>query len=171
MVFARLRLAAQSLRMIAALYCEPHSGGSMKAAVMRASKTPLQIEDVQLATPGPREVLVRTRACGVCHSDLHVLEGSIPVPPPCVLGHEPAGVVEAVGKDVSYVQPGDHVIACLSVFCGTCKYCLSGRTNLCGGMATMRKPGEPPRISKNGEAIAQFAHLSGFAEQMLLHEN
>jgi S-(hydroxymethyl)glutathione dehydrogenase/alcohol dehydrogenase len=147
----------------ARLYCEARAPTrvakeiDMKAAVMRASRTPLSIEDVQLASPGPREVLVRTHACGVCHSDLHVLEGSIPVPPPCVLGHEPAGVVEAVGKEVAYVQPGDHVIACLSVFCGTCKYCLSGRTNLCGGMATMRKPGEPPRISKNGEAIAQFA--------------
>src|SRR5437762_7590875 len=127
---------------IAALYCEAHPGGSMKAAVMRANKTPLSIADVALAIPGPREVLVRTHACGVCHSDLHVLEGSIPVPPPCVLGHEPAGVVEAVGRDVTYLSPGDHVIACLSVFCGTCKHCLSGRTNLCGGMATMRKPDE-----------------------------
>ena len=143
----------------------------MKAAVMRAYKTPLQVEDVELASPGPREVLVRTHACGVCHSDLHVLDGALPVPPPCVLGHEPAGVVEAVGKDVSHVRPGDHVIACLSVFCGTCRYCLSGRTNLCGGMATVRKPDEPPRISKNGKAIGQFAHLSGFAEKMLLHEN
>jgi len=143
----------------------------MKAAVMRANKSPLSIEDVELASPGPREVLVRTHACGVCHSDLHVLEGSIPVPAPCVLGHEPAGVVEAVGKDVTYLQPGDHVIACLSVFCGTCNHCLSGRTNLCGGMATMRKPGEPPRLSRDGAVIHQFAHLSGFAEQMLVHEN
>jgi S-(hydroxymethyl)glutathione dehydrogenase/alcohol dehydrogenase len=144
----------------------------MKAAVMRAYKTPLSIEDVELASPGPHEVLVRTRACGVCHSDLHVLEGALPVPPPCVLGHEPAGVVEAVGKEVTYLRPGDPVIACLSVFCGTCNYCLSGRTNLCGGAATARKPGEPPRITgRDGGAIAQFAHVSGFAEQMLLHEN
>jgi S-(hydroxymethyl)glutathione dehydrogenase/alcohol dehydrogenase len=143
----------------------------MKAAVMRANKTPLTIEDVAISKPGPREVLVHTRACGVCHSDLHVLEGSIPVPAPCVLGHEPAGVVEAVGKDVTYLAPGDHVIACLSVFCGTCNHCLTGRTNLCGGMATMRKPGEPPRLSRDGAVIHQFAHLSGFAEQMLVHEN
>ena len=143
----------------------------MKAAVMRANKTPLSIEDVAISTPGPREVLVHTRACGVCHSDLHVLEGSIPVPAPCVLGHEPAGVVEAVGRDVTYLVPGDHVIACLSVFCGTCNHCLTGRTNLCGGMTTMRKPGEPPRLSRDGAVIHQFAHLSGFAEQMLVHEN
>ena len=143
----------------------------MKAAVLRAFKTPLTIEDVELASPGPREVLVRTHACGVCHSDLHVLEGSIPVPLPTALGHEPAGIVEEVGRDVTYLRPGDPVIACLSVFCGVCDYCLSGRTNLCGGMATTRKPGEPPRISKNGEPIGQFAHLSGFAERMLVHEN
>src|SRR5256885_13532280 len=126
---------------IAALYCEAHPGGSMKAAVMRANKTPLSIEDVELASPGPREVLVRTHACGVCHSDLHVLEGSIPVPPPCVLGHEPAGVVEAVGQDVDYVRPGDHGIACLSVFCGPCKFCLSRRPNLCGGVAPTAQAG------------------------------
>ena len=119
----------------------------MKAAVMRAYKTPLSIEDVELASPGPREVLVRTRACGVCHSDLHVLEGALPVPPPCVLGHEPAGIVEAVGTEVTLPEAGRPVIACLSVFCGTCNYCLSGRTNLCGGAATARKPGEPPRIT------------------------
>ncbi len=143
----------------------------MKAAVLRAYHTPLSIEDVELASPGPREVLVRTHACGVCHSDLHVLEGSLPVPLPTVLGHEPAGVVETVGRDVTYLRPGDRVIACLSVFCGTCNYCLSGRTNLCGGQATARKPDEPPRISQNGAPIGQFAHLSGFAERMLLHEN
>jgi S-(hydroxymethyl)glutathione dehydrogenase/alcohol dehydrogenase len=116
-------------------------------------------------------VRVRTRACGVCHSDLHVLEGGIPSPLPVVLGHEPAGVVEAVGRDVTYLAPGDHVIACLSVFCGACEFCLSGRTALCGGEATMRGPGEPPRLSARGEALHQMAHLSGFAETMLVHEN
>ncbi|HSV06183.1 MAG TPA: alcohol dehydrogenase catalytic domain-containing protein, partial [Candidatus Binatus sp.] len=69
----------------------------MKAAVMRAIGEPLHIEQVQVDAPGPREVLVRTAAAGVCHSDLHVLEGSLPSPLPTVLGHEPAGVVEAVG--------------------------------------------------------------------------
>jgi S-(hydroxymethyl)glutathione dehydrogenase/alcohol dehydrogenase len=143
----------------------------MKAAVLRAYHTPLQIEDVQLGNPGPREVRVETRATGVCHSDLHVIEGALPAPPPTVLGHEPAGVVVEVGRDVSHVAVGDHVIGCLSAFCGNCEFCLSGRPNLCGGAATVRAPGEPPRISKDGELIHQFAHLSSFAEEMLCHEN
>ena len=102
----------------------------MKAAVMRAIGEPLHIEQVQVDAPGPREVLVRTAAAGVCHSDLHVLEGSLPSPLPTVLGHEPAGVVEAVGHEVRSVARGDHVIGCLSVFCGTCEYCVAGRPNL-----------------------------------------
>jgi S-(hydroxymethyl)glutathione dehydrogenase/alcohol dehydrogenase len=143
----------------------------MRAAVMRAVREPLVIEDIQLGTPGPREVLVRTVATGVCHSDLHVLDGALPNPVPIVLGHEPAGVVEAVGGAVEHVAPGDHVIGCLSAFCGSCEYCVAGRPNLCEGEATMRRAGEPPRLAKNGEPIAQFVHLSAFAERMLVHEN
>jgi len=143
----------------------------MRAAVMRAVREPLVIEDIQLGTPGPREVLVRTVATGVCHSDLHVLDGALPNPVPIVLGHEPAGVVEVVGSAVEHVAPGDHVIGCLSAFCGSCEYCVAGRPNLCEGEATMRRPGEPPRLAKDGEPIAQFVHLSAFAERMLVHEN
>jgi S-(hydroxymethyl)glutathione dehydrogenase/alcohol dehydrogenase len=143
----------------------------MKAAVMRAWKAPLTIEDVDIDEPGPREVLVRTVATGVCHSDLHVLEGSLPVPPPTVLGHEPAGIVEAVGSEVTHVKPGDHVIGCLSAFCGQCAYCLAGQPNLCGGEATARPPGGRSRLSQGGQPIRQFAHLSAFAEHMLVHEN
>jgi len=143
----------------------------MKAAVMRAFKAPLELEDIDISRPGPREVLLRTAATGVCHSDLHVVEAGLPVPPPLVLGHEPAGVVEAVGEQVTHVQPGDHVIGCLSAFCGSCEYCLTGRPNMCGGAATMRPRGSAPRLSRNGEEIRQFAHLSSFAEKMLVHEN
>src|SRR4029453_9454455 len=92
-------------------------------------------------------------------------------PTPTVLGHEPAGVVEAVGAEVRHVAPGDHVIGCLSGFRGPGGYCNAGRPNLCEGEATMRRANEPPRLSKDGEAIAQFAHLSAFAERMLVHEN
>jgi S-(hydroxymethyl)glutathione dehydrogenase/alcohol dehydrogenase len=143
----------------------------MKAAVMRALHAPLEIEDISISKPGPHEVLVRTAATGVCHSDLHVLEGSLPSPLPTVLGHEPAGVVEAVGSDVRRFAPGDHVIGCLSVFCGHCEYCVGGRPNLCGGEATARGSNDEPRLAKHAERIAQFAHLSAFAEQMLVHEN
>jgi len=100
-----------------------------------------------------------------------VLEGSLPTALPTVLGHEPAGVVEAVGAEVRHVAPGDHVIGCLSAFCGACEYCLAGRPNLCEGEATMRRAGESPRLSKDGEPIVQFVHLSAFAERMLVHEN
>jgi S-(hydroxymethyl)glutathione dehydrogenase/alcohol dehydrogenase len=143
----------------------------MKAAIMRAIGGPLHVEEIQIGTPGPREVIVRTAATGVCHSDLHVLEGSLPNPLPTVLGHEPAGVVESVGSEVRHVVPGDHVIGCLSAFCGTCEYCVAGRPNLCEGAATMRRADEPPRLSNGGEPIAQFVHLSAFAERMLVHEN
>ena len=143
----------------------------MKAAVLRAYNTLLEIEEIQLGDPGPREVRIQTRASGVCHSDLHVIEGSLPAPPPTVLGHEPAGVVLEVGGDVTHVAPGDHVIGCLSAFCGSCSWCLAGQPNLCGGAATVRGPEEPPRLSKDGERIHQFAHLSSFADEMLCHEN
>ena len=144
----------------------------MKAAVMRAFNTPLEIEDVQIDNPKGREVLVRTIASGVCHSDLHVIEGALPMPPPSILGHEPAGIVEAVGPDVTHVKPGDHIIACLSVFCGNCDYCTVGQPNLCGGESTARAPEDTPRLrDASGNPLMQFAHLSSFAEQMLLHEN
>ncbi len=143
----------------------------MKAAVLRAFKAPLEIEEIEISKPGGREVLVRTAATGVCHSDLHAIDASLPIPLPCVLGHEPAGVVEAVGPEVQHVAPGDPVIGCLSVFCGSCEFCLNGAPNLCGGDATLRPPDQEPRLSKEGTALLQFAHLGAFAEQMLLHEN
>lgn len=143
----------------------------MKAAVFRGPQQPLHIEDIDIAEPGPREVLVRTVACGVCHSDLHFVDGLYPYPAPAVLGHEPAGIVEAVGELVTYVQPGDHVIGCLSVFCGHCDFCLTGRPHLCSNPETKRAPGEAPRLSQNGEPIFQGLDLAGYAERMLLHEN
>jgi S-(hydroxymethyl)glutathione dehydrogenase / alcohol dehydrogenase len=117
-------------------------------------------------------VLVRTVAAGLCHSDLHFMEGKYPYPCPAVLGHESAGVVEAVGSMVHYVQPGDHVITCLSAFCGHCSQCTDGHLTLCENKGTelVRQPGEPPRISRDGVPVNQFLHLSSFAERMLIHE-
>lgn len=143
----------------------------MKAAVLRAYNTPLEIEDLVLDSIGTNEVLVETKACGICHSDLHCIEGGLPVPPPTVLGHEPAGIVQEVGAGVTHVKPGDHVIGCLSAFCGNCDYCTRGEPNLCGGASTTRPPDATPRIRKGDETIHQFAHLSAFAEQMVVHEN
>lgn len=143
----------------------------MKAAVLREINKPLVIEDIQHGKPGPREVLVRTVAAGVCHSDLHFQNGSYPYPLPAVLGHESAGVVEAVGADVTYVKPGDHVITCLSAFCGHCEYCLTGHMSLCQEPELQRAPDQPSRLAKSSENVFQFLNLSSFAEYMLVHEH
>lgn len=143
----------------------------MKAAVFHGAKKPLTIENIELDAPGRREIRLRTAYAGICHSDLHFIEGLYPFPAPAVLGHESAGIVEEVGADVEYVKVGDPVITCLSVFCGHCDHCLSGFPNRCGGLATARKPGENPRLSKDGKLVHQFLHLSSYAEEMLVHEN
>jgi S-(hydroxymethyl)glutathione dehydrogenase/alcohol dehydrogenase len=143
----------------------------MKAAVLSQAKTPLTIEEVVVSKPGPREVLIRTAAAGVCHSDLHFLEGAFPTPLPTVLGHEAAGVVEAVGEEVRTVKPGDHVIACLNAYCGHCDYCLGGRLNLCVSDETSRDAAQPARLTRGGQPMAQYLHLSAFAEQILTHEH
>jgi S-(hydroxymethyl)glutathione dehydrogenase/alcohol dehydrogenase len=144
----------------------------MKAAVLHEVNKPLVIEDVSLPKPGPREVLIRTSAAGLCHSDLHFMEGLYPHPLPAVLGHESAGVVEQVGSDVTYVKPGDHVVTCLSVFCGTCDNCTTGRTVLCTDTTVKLLPGVSNRMQwARSEKLHQFLNLSSFAEQMLVHEN
>ena len=141
-----------------------------KAAVFNAVQEPLTIEEIDVSAPIDREVLVRTAASGVCHSDLHFIEGLYPMPNRAILGHEAAGVVEAVGPNVTEVVPGDHVIACLSVFCGQCDYCLTGRTHLCSNRPA-RSEAQGPRLSQDGNMLTQFASIGSYAEQMLLHEN
>src|SRR5579863_3800614 len=144
----------------------------MKAAVFHGPKQPLTIENVDIDKPQDREVLVRTVASGVCHSDLHFVDGLYPYPTPAVLGHEAAGIVEEVGKSVNYVKAGDHVICCLSVFCGYCEDCMSGHPNRCSNRAaTQRAKTDKPRLSQKGQPLRQFADLSTYAEQMLVHEN
>jgi S-(hydroxymethyl)glutathione dehydrogenase / alcohol dehydrogenase len=142
----------------------------MKAAVFHGPQKPLTIENVDVAQPIEREVLVRTVASGVCHSDLHFVDGYYQFPTPAILGHEAAGIVEAVGPHVTEFKPGDHVIACLSVFCGHCSYCLTGRTHLCQSRP-VRTPQQPPKLTWNGSPVNQFANLSAYAEKMLVHEN
>jgi len=143
----------------------------MKAAVLHAPRQPMTIEDVAIAKPKRREVLVRTAAAGLCHSDLHFIEGAYPTPMPVVLGHESAGVVEEVGEDVTYVQPGDHVISCLSVFCGHCEFCLSGHLSICQTPEVKMAPGVAKRLTWQGQHLNQFLNLSSFAEQMVVHEH
>src|SRR5262249_9580526 len=136
-------------------------GNTMKAAVLYEVNKPLMIEAVSLPSPGPREVLIRTAVAGLCHSDLHFIEGLYPHPLPAVLGHESAGIVEKVGSDVTYVKPGDHVVTCLSVFCGTCDNCTTGRTVLCTDTTVKMLPGASNRLQwGKTEKLNQFLNLS-----------
>ncbi len=144
----------------------------MKAAVLIEVGKPLVIEQVNIAKPGPHEVLIRTAACGLCHSDLHFIEGTYPHALPAIPGHEAAGIVEAVGSEVRTVKVGDAVVTCLSAFCGHCEYCVTGRMSLCLGAETRRKPGEAPRLTRpDGSMINQMLNLSAYAEMMLIHEH
>ena len=141
----------------------------MRAAVLREVGKALEIEEVSIAKPRSREVLVRTAATGVCHSDLHFVNGAYPHEFPVVLGHESAGVVEEVGDAVTYVKPGDHVITCLSVFCGECEHCLVGRMSLC---QVLKAPEHSEGLLRAADGpVHQFANLSSFAEQMIVHEH
>ncbi|MBB4155261.1 S-(hydroxymethyl)glutathione dehydrogenase/alcohol dehydrogenase [Sphingomonas jinjuensis] len=143
----------------------------MKAAVLFEPKTPLSIENVQIDKPAPREVLIRTVAVGVCRSDLHFVDGAYPHPLPTIPGHEAAGIVEAVGEGVSTVKVGDHVVTCLSAFCGHCEYCVTGHMSLCIDPGTKRPRGSAPRLTMGDRPIAQMLNLSAYAEMMLVHEH
>ena len=141
----------------------------MKAAILTEAHKPLTIEDVDIIDPRAGEVLVRTSCSGVCHSDLHFVDGSWQLPMSCVLGHEAAGVVEAIGPGVTYVKPGDRVIMSFKPFCGTCYYCLGGRPNLCNDPAI--GAASATRLTHKGQPILQFASVGSFAEYMVTSEN
>ena len=147
----------------------------MKAAVLHEAKTPLVIEDVQVDAPMAHEVLIRTAAVGVCRSDLHFVDGAYPHAMPTIPGHEAAGVVEAVGSEVRALKVGDHVVTCLSTYCGECEFCVTGRMSLCISSAVRRPKGAPPRLvlgaGAEGRPIAQMLNLSAYAEMMLVHEH
>jgi S-(hydroxymethyl)glutathione dehydrogenase/alcohol dehydrogenase len=144
----------------------------MKAAVLDQVPGPLSIQDVDIDRPQLGEVLVRTVASGLCHSDLHAIHGDrVAMPTPFVLGHEAAGVVEAVGPGVTNVQPGDHVVACLSVYCGHCAHCLTGQAYRCFKDDFARPPGAPGRLRRGDGEMHQFVGISSFAEQMLLSQH
>lgn len=140
----------------------------MKAAVMYGVGQPLVIEDVEIDEPGQGEALVRTAASGVCHSDLHFMEGSYPTPVPIVLGHESAGVVEQVGPGVATVKPGDRVVIAFVTSCGHCDNCVQGKPYLCYNSARL---GRGDRLRLNGQPIPQFANMSAFAEKQLVSAN
>jgi S-(hydroxymethyl)glutathione dehydrogenase/alcohol dehydrogenase len=143
----------------------------MRAAILESAPGELVIDDVSVGDVGPREVRVRTVAAGLCHSDLHFIQALYPYPLPAVLGHESAGVVEEVGDQVTGFRKGDHVVSCVSGFCGACRWCLTGRPFLCDKVGLNRAPGAAPRLSRNGEGLFPFFDLASFAEELLVHEN
>ncbi|WP_406125293.1 Zn-dependent alcohol dehydrogenase [Streptomyces sp. NBC_00989] len=122
------------------------------------------VDDLEVREPGPGEVLVAISAAGLCHSDLSVVDGTIPFPVPVVLGHEGAGVVEAVGMGVTHVGPGDHVALSTLANCGTCAECDRGRPTMC--RQAIGRPGKP--FSRGGRSVYQFASNSAFAERTVV---
>lgn len=143
-----------------------------RAAVIESMPGEVRVDTVEVAEPAIGEVLVRTAASGVCHSDLHALHGhGMAFPTPFVLGHEPSGVVEAVGPGVKHLKPGDHVVACLSAFCGHCAKCLTGRSFQCFTDDFARAPDQPSRLSRNGAPVHQHVGLGSFSEYMLVGQH
>jgi S-(hydroxymethyl)glutathione dehydrogenase/alcohol dehydrogenase len=122
------------------------------------------VDDLEIRAPGPGEVLVRIVAAGLCHSDLSVIDGTIPFPVPVVLGHEGAGIVEGTGAGVTHVAPGDHVALSTLANCGTCADCDRGRPTMC--RKAIGRPGRP--FTRRGEPLFNFASNSAFAERTVV---
>jgi NDMA-dependent alcohol dehydrogenase len=145
------------------------------AAVLYESGKPLVIEEVEVAEPQAGEVMVRMKAAGVCHSDLHVMKGDLPMPTPIIPGHEGAGIVEAVGPGVTSVAPGDHIVPIWRSSCGRCDYCQQGRPALCDLGTAMRFTGLMPdgktrfRNAK-GDSIRHYAGVSTFSSLSTMPE-
>ena len=143
-----------------------------RAAVLWERGQPLSVEEVELAPPGPGEVLVAMKAAGVCHSDLHPAHDDWPIRTPIVLGHEGAGVVREVGSGVTHVKPGDHVVLCWAPACGACPFCLEGRAVLCDRLerTTYRNkmPAGGTRLRARDQDIAHFLSTACFAEHAVV---
>ena len=145
------------------------------AAVLYESAQPMVIEEVEVLPPQAGEVMVRMKAAGVCHSDLHVMKGDLPMPVPIILGHEGAGVVEEAGPGVTSVAPGDHVVPIWRASCGRCDFCLKGRPALCDMGTAMRFTGLMPDgntrfRSAGGRSIRHYAGVSTFSSLSTMPE-
>lgn len=145
-----------------------------QAALFTQVGGPLAIETVRLDAPGPKDVVVRLRASGLCHTELEIMQGQIAVPRPMVMGHEGAGIVEAVGADVTRVRPGDHVVLSWNPNCGHCFYCVRDQPILCetigrvAGQGMM--PDGTPRFRRGGDHIYQFSYVASHAEYTVVAE-
>ncbi|HEU0200877.1 MAG TPA: Zn-dependent alcohol dehydrogenase [Burkholderiaceae bacterium] len=142
-----------------------------KAVLCREINAPVVVEEIEVQPPCRGEVMVKLAACGVCHSDLSATNGTIPFPPPVVLGHEGAGVVVSVGEGVTDFAAGDHVVSTFVNMCGKCRYCQSGRPQLCdqaskaltslpdGTVRTFDRAGQPLNIFSGCGTMAEYATL------------
>ena len=143
----------------------------MRAAVLRDHSDQLDILDVEHDAPIGREILIRSVAAGLCHSDYHYLDGTLKRPRPVILGHEGAGVVEAVGPDVRDIKVGDHVVTCLVMGCGDCARCAAGEPTRClHPESTKRGAGQAPRLTLDGVSVGQMANVGSLADHVLLDE-
>lgn len=145
----------------------------MRAAVLDTPNEPLTVGEVDVEPPRAGEVAVRVHACGVCHSDLSAVNGSFPMPLPIILGHEAAGVVEAVGDGVSRLVVGDHVVLTPSPACGHCYWCVRGEFSICGdvsGLVTATFPDGSTRLSRAGETVYRGLNVGAFAETVITPE-
>ena len=146
----------------------------INAAVLERTGGPLELAEVELAPPGPGEVLVRLHASGVCHSDQNAIDGTAPTRCPAVLGHEGAGVVEEIGPGVTRVRPGDHVALSWAPSCGACEECLRDLPQLCStawpAMGSGGLLDGTTRLTRNGEPVYHYSFISSFAEATVLPE-
>ena len=140
----------------------------VKAAVMWSFNEPLKIDSIRLKDPRANEVVVKVVASGVCHSDLSVVKMVLPIPPPCVLGHEGAGIVEEVGSGVKDLKPGDHVVLSWVENCGKCHYCTSGNDHLCDTGIRSSMAGQEAVFEKDGVDISRMAGVASFAERTVV---
>jgi S-(hydroxymethyl)glutathione dehydrogenase/alcohol dehydrogenase len=140
----------------------------VKAAVMYNFMEPLKVESLKLKAPREDEIVVKLAASGVCHSDLSVVQAKIPIPPPVVLGHEGAGIVEEVGKSVHDLKPGDHVVLAWVANCGKCHFCIGGRSHLCEVAVQSAMMGQETAFEKDGMDIGRMAGVASFAERTVV---
>lgn len=142
---------------------------TMRAAVLTAPRTPFVVEDLPIPEPRLGEVLVRTHACGVCHTDLHVMNGDIAFPCPCVMGHEISGTVAALGPGVDHVAVGDRVVSAFIMPCGVCRFCVRGRDDLCEKFFALNRgkgalyDGTSRLVRADGTPLAMYS-MAGLAE-------
>ncbi|MDJ0787825.1 MAG: Zn-dependent alcohol dehydrogenase [Myxococcota bacterium] len=149
-------------------------GKKAKAAVVRELNAPVVIEELEVESPKLGEVMVKMKACGVCHSDYSTTNGTIPMPPPLVMGHEAAGIVEEVGPGVTDIAVGDHVVIVWVPMCGKCRYCAEGRPQLCDAAAkavSTMTDGTTRYTDKDGNSVSHMAGVGVMSEYATVHRD